>query len=122
MTYTIFGTTVPATGGQLPARLHSSLLSPNPSSQFLTLCTDLFNDLGLGVNGRFWSKAIRYLLEAVRLITAIALLIFTIVTGLYLKVRTGLLLSKLQFGNCCTMRTLLIQMETCQQGIFVSIQ
>ncbi|QDV44265.1 Serine-aspartate repeat-containing protein D precursor [Stieleria neptunia] len=51
--YNIFGTQVSASGGQLPAKLHSNALTPNPTDEFLTLCVDLFNDLGNGVNGPF---------------------------------------------------------------------
>ncbi|MDX1928945.1 MAG: SdrD B-like domain-containing protein [Pirellulaceae bacterium] len=53
LNYTIFGSTVSASGGQLPLRLHSSTFTPNPTASFLTLCVDLFNQLGTGVNGPF---------------------------------------------------------------------
>jgi len=51
--YTVFGTSVIGSAGQLPAKLHSTIFTPNPTSPFLTLCTDLFNDLDFGVNGPY---------------------------------------------------------------------
>lgn len=53
MSYNMAGTTVSGSGGQLPLKLHSSTFTPNPTASFLTLCVDLYNDLGLGVNGPF---------------------------------------------------------------------